>query len=261
MAEAAGSVKPARKKLVRVVMVIAVLAAVWHIAASFLWIAPYSAGARALFPGGQQVLSSYMIPMFGQSWSVFAPEPINGDYILKVRAALPQAGAEEKITDWVDATEVETSMIRHNLFPPRAGIGAGELASDFKGKWDALTADHKIVVNLNYFNGDDWPIRLSEKLQTYSNAEVVAPYLETENTVIKYATQVARAVWGPTVTRVQFQIYRQNVIPFNDRNTPGVQPQPKQLADTGWRGLEVAPGQSDKDFADVFKAAYERLPR
>ena len=260
MAEAVPPARPARKKIVRAVMVVAVLAAVWHIAASFLWIAPYSAGARALFPGGQQVLSSYMIPMFGQSWSVFAPEPINGNYVLKVRAALPKDGAEE-ITDWVDATEVETSVIRHNLFPPRAGIGAGELASEYKGKWDALTADHKVVTALNYFNGNDWPIRLNEKLQSYGTPDVIAPYLDSENTVIKYATQVARAVWGSSVTRVQFQVYRQNVIPFADRNTPGVQPQPMQIADTGWRGLEVAPGQSDKDFADVFKAAYERLPR
>ena len=256
----ADTAKPVRKKIVRATMIFAVLLAAWHIAASFLWIAPYSAGARALFPGGQQVLSAYMIPMFGQSWSVFAPEPINGDYILKVRAVLPN-GNEEVSTDWVDATAVETSMIQYNLFPPRAGIGAGELASDYKAKWDALTPDHQAIVKLNYFNGTDWPIRLNEKLQSYGTPDVIAPYLDAENTVIKYATQVARAVWGNTVTRVQFQIYRQNVIPFSDRNTPGVQPQPMQIADTGWRGLQVAPGQSEKDFADVFKAAYERLPR
>lgn len=260
MAETVVPAKPVRKKIVRAVMVVAVLAALWHIAASFLWIAPYSAGARALFPGGQQVLSSYMIPMFGQSWSVFAPEPINGNYVFKVRAVLAKNG-DETPTDWVDATAVETSMIRHNLFPPRGGIQAGELASDFKGKWDALTADHKVVVNLNYFNGNDWPIRLNEKLQTYGTPNVIAPYLDAENTVIKYSTQVARAVWGDSVTRVQFEIYRQNVIPFEDRNKPGVQPQAMQIANTGWRGLEVAPGQSDQDFADVFKAAYERLPR
>lgn len=260
MAETVVPAKPVRKKIVRATMIVAVRAALWHIVASFLWIAPYSAGARALFPGGQQVLSSYMIPMFGQSWSVFAPEPVNGDYILRVRAVLPQDG-QEVTTDWADATAVETSMIEHNLFPPRAGIGAGELASEFKGKWDALTADHKVVVNLNYFTGTDWPLRLNEKLQSYGTVNVVAPYLEAENTVIKYSTQVARAVWGNSATRVQFEIYRQNVIPFEDRNTPGVAPQPKQIANTGWRGLEVAPGQSDQNFADVFKAAYERLPR
>ncbi len=238
----------------------AVLATIWHVFASFLWIAPYSKSAREIFPGGQDTLSSYMIPMFGQSWSVFAPEPINGDYLLKVRAILPKDG-QEQTTDWVDATAVETSMIRHNLFPPRAGIGAGELASEFKGKWDALTADHKVIVGLSYFTGGDWPVRLNDKLQSYGAPTLIAPYLASENTVIKYATQVARAVWGNSVIRIQFQVSRQNVVPFEDRKTPGVQPPAPQIATTGWRGLQVAPGQSDQDFAEVFKAAYDRLQR
>ncbi|WP_394940618.1 DUF5819 family protein [Psychromicrobium sp. YIM B11713] len=197
-----------------------------------------------------------MIPFFGQSWSVFAPEPINGNFTLKVRAQTRQDG-KDQTTDWVDATAVEVSLIKHNLFPPRAGIQAMELASEFKSNWDALSADHKVVVGLGYYVGTDWPIRLNKKLQSYGNPQAVAAYLESENTVIKYSTQVAKAIWGDSVVRVQFQIYRQNVVPFKDRKTPS--PQPLQIANVGWRGLEIAPGQSDQDFADVFRKQYEKM--
>src|SRR5699024_6735921 len=128
----------------------------------FLWIAPYSP-LREVIPGN--MLQNYMIPMFGQSWSVFAPEPINGDYRFEVRAIL-QDGDDLVETEWINATEVELSMIRYNLFPPRAGIGASEVSSQMKGAIDKLTDDHKVVAALNYFE-DDWDVRLEKKLKEY----------------------------------------------------------------------------------------------
>lgn len=56
----------------RVLMVVAMLLTAFHLLASFLWIAP-SSTARQVIPGN--LLSEYMIPLWGQSWSVFAPEP------------------------------------------------------------------------------------------------------------------------------------------------------------------------------------------
>ncbi|WP_285727938.1 DUF5819 family protein [Psychromicrobium xiongbiense] len=261
MAEPTSTSTPVKRKpYVRVVMVLAVLLTAWHVAASFLWIAPYSDGARSAFPGGQPTLTAYMIPLFGQSWSVFAPEPINGNFTLKVRSSSTVNG-QEQVTDWVDATAVELSMIQHNLFPPRAGIQAAELASEFKGAWDNLTADHKVIVGLNYTNGTDWSARLNDKLLSYGNPDVVNAYLIQETRVDRYATQVAKAIWGDKIERVQFQIYRQNITPFAQRNDPTVKPQPLQLANTGWRGLDAAPGQSSLDFAATFRAHYEKTQR
>src|SRR5690625_8051402 len=53
----------------RTVTLAAVLFTAFHVFATFLWIAPSSA-LRDVVPGN--ALESYMIPMFGQSWSVFA---------------------------------------------------------------------------------------------------------------------------------------------------------------------------------------------
>src|SRR5690625_2115613 len=67
----------------RTVTLVAVLFTAFHVFATFLCIAP-SSPLRDVVPGN--ALQSYMIPMFGQSWSVFAPEPINGDYRLQIRS-------------------------------------------------------------------------------------------------------------------------------------------------------------------------------
>jgi hypothetical protein len=251
-----------RAPVVRGAFVFVAILLLWHLLASFLWIAPYSATARSVVPGN--LLSQYMLPFFGQSWSVFAPEPINGDYTLKVRATV-RDDEGERTTKWVDATQVELSMVQYNLFPPRAGIQSSEVASTFKDTWDALSADHRVIVGLNYYKGEDWVERLDEKLRSYgeegtegSGVDVVAPYLAAERMTLAYATQVAEAMWGDAVDTVQFEVYRQNIVPFEDRHNPDAERPPKQIAEVGWRAPIVLPGQSTSAFSDVFRSAYER---
>lgn len=241
--------------MVRGAMTAAVLFVAWHVLASFLWIAPYSP-LREIVPS--KTLSNYMIPMFGQSWSVFAPEPINGDYRIQVRAVIDESG-EEEATEWVDATAVELSMIQYNLFPPRAGIGSNEVASQLKGAFDKLTADQKVIAGLNYF-AEDWDARLETKMKSYGETELVDAFVAKEQQTLAYATQVAYAMWGPkNVERVQYHVTRQNVIPFAQRHDPKAERPPIQNVDTGWRGVIVREGQNSKAFADVFQRQYEKL--
>ena len=96
--------KKTHPALKRTIMVIAMALTGFHLFATFLWIAPSSA-LREVIPG--DLLSKYMIPMWGQSWSVFAPEPINGDYYFDVRAVVSTPDGGEETTDWVRATDVE----------------------------------------------------------------------------------------------------------------------------------------------------------
>ncbi|MGO2095821.1 MAG: DUF5819 family protein [Candidatus Microbacterium stercoravium] len=228
----------------------AALVTAWHVFASFLWIAPWAPIREVV---GQDVLSSYMIPMFGQSWSVFAPEPVNGDYRFEVRAIVD---GEE--TEWVSASDVELSMIRYNLFTPRAGIVGMDVSSQFKGAWGDLTDEQKDVAELNYFKAD-WEARMAEAMKEYDDTTDVASYIEQEHRATAYATQVALAIWGDDVERVQFSATRQNVIPFNDRHDPDAERPGIQYSPTGWRGLVINEGQSQEAFTDVFRAQHERM--
>src|SRR5699024_11883296 len=108
----------------RTVTLSSVLFTAFHVFATFLCIAPYAA-LREVVP--VNALQNYMIPMFVQIWSVFAPEPINGDYRLQIRAVVTTDG-EAHETEWVDATAAELTMHMHNLFPPRAAMTSNDVA-------------------------------------------------------------------------------------------------------------------------------------
>lgn len=239
--------------LKRVVILLLVFFTAWHIFASFLWIAPYS-GLRQAVPG--KMLESYMIPMFGQSWSVFAPNPINGDYRIQVRAVVVEDGTEIE-TEWVDATEAEVTMLTHNLFPPRAAATSIQVASNFKSAYDELNDEQQDVVALGYYEGDDWRDRMKTALLAHGNENAVMHYMERSRITGAYATQVAYAMWGESVKQVQYIVSRQNVIPFDERNNPDAERPAVQSAPTGWRGTIVEPGQSQERFAEIFLAGVE----
>ncbi|WGP08073.1 DUF5819 family protein (plasmid) [Bacillus subtilis] len=245
--------KAAGRRVKRVLMVVAMLVTAFHLFASFLWIAP-SSTMRQVMPGN--LLSEYMIPLWGQSWSVFAPEPINGDYYFDVRAVVKTAAGDEEVTDWVRATDIELDHATYKLFPPRsAGLGIG-VASDIKGSWEDLPNDQKAIVKLDYFKGDDSVDRLARKLKEYDDPDrAVDEYLKSEQLATAYATQVAKAIWGEDVQRVQYQAARQNVVPFAERNNPKAERPKIQPVPVGWRALVTEPHQSDKKFAEYFCAS------
>lgn len=244
------------KPLVRITLVLASLFTAWHVFASFLWISPPSE-LRTVVPG--QMLSSYMLPWYGQSWSVFAPEPINGDYKFEVRAIVEDGvdddGATTYVaTDWVDATDAELSMSKYNLFPPRAATLSTQQASKHLNLWKKLTPEQKEIVKLGYYEGDAWLARMRAALtEVGDQPQTVTDYIVQERYSAAYATQVAFAVWGEEgTTQVQFRVSRQNVVPFEKRNDPAAERPAPEMADLGWRGLIVMPGQSAENFAHVF---------
>ena len=260
---------PKPKIWVRLVALIAVILAAWHIFASFLWIAPYSENAREVVPG--DLLTSYMIPFFGQSWSVFAPEPINGDYHFNVRAVIVGADGEERETGWVSATDVELSMIQYNLVPPRAGIQSSEVASGYKDAFDRMEEVDRAIIGGD-FAVDEWEIGLRAALEQQDDEQVsaLAPdvrearideLLAEEHRSTAYATQVAKAIWGDGVRQVQYRVSRQNIVPFAQRHDPGAQRPEPMVVLPGWRGPVVEPGQDEDNFADVFRGQFERITR
>lgn len=249
--------RPRPKWWVRLIGFGACLLTLWHVFASFLWIAP-SSDLRQI--PTQEALTAYMIPMFGQSWSVFAPEPINGDYHFNVRAVIEVDG-EEVETGWVSATDVELSMIEYNLFPPRAGIQSSEVASGQMNAYNKLNADQQAVVALDFDGGDGeaWMERSFEELGGAGAA--TEAYLAEEHLATAYATQVAYAIWGDDVVKVQYRVSRQNVVPYADRNDQNATRPEPTFSTTGWRLPIEEEGQSRENFADVFRAQFERNQR
>ncbi|WP_307295042.1 DUF5819 family protein [Microbacterium natoriense] len=224
---------------------------VWHLFASFLWISPPTP-LRQIVPGN--MLSAYMLPWFGQSWSVFAPEPINGAYTFAVRAKVLNEVGEVEETDWVTPTDVEYGLAHHNLFPPRAANLGYHASSGVKDRWSRLTAEQQEITSLNYFEGDAWLGRLRDDLlaQSADNEDAVIDYIVAEQVAAGYATQVAVAVWGDEVVQVQFKATRQNIVPFAQRNDEDAKRPAPQIASTGWRGLLIRDQQDSAPFDEIF---------
>lgn len=248
-----------RRPVVRVVLVLVSLIAAWHIFAQLLWIAPYSAAMRSLVPGN--FLTSWQIPFFGQSWSVFAPDPINGNYHFYVRAVENVDGKQQN-SEWIDAAEDELKLSRHNLLPPRAAGLANEQASKYRDAYSKLNEKQQEVVQANYYTGADWKSRFETALYKASGDDATAranagSFITQHAYTSAYATQVAKTMWGEDVTTIRFAISRQNAVPFDQRNNPDAKPEPEQWSPTGWRGTFIMPGQSHKDFADTFKKLAE----
>lgn len=239
----------------RVIVILCVILTGWHVFATFLWIAPANA-LREIVPG--KALSNYMLPIFGQSWSVFAPEPINGNITIKVRAAV---GDKEKptTTEWVDASATELDLAHHNLFPPRAAILGVQQATEYKSAFDKLAKEQQKTVANGYFLGDDWLKRLESDLMASgkndakgANIKATRAFIDQEERTSAYATQVALAVWGTDTHSVQFEVSRQNITPFKDRHNENAAPQPIRVVESGWRGLHTFPGQNTAHFAKIF---------
>lgn len=241
---------------VKIVSLLAVFLTLWHVFASFLWIFPPSP-LRQLVPA--KALTAYMIPFFGQSWSVFAPEPINGDYHFNVRAVIDVDG-EEKETGWVSANTAEMSIVQNHLFPPRAGVQAEELASMQRQAFLKLEEPQRTIL-AGDFDKKNWETGMREALLAdQKNTTLVDGYLDREHMATAYATQVAKAMWADEgeIVKVQYRVSRQNVVPFADRNNPNVERPEPFIVSTGWRGLIVNPDQDEEVFADVFRPLFER---
>lgn len=248
----------ARRAAPRVALLLAAVLTSWHLFASFLWISPPTP-LRELVPG--DLLQQYMLPWYGQSWSVFAPAPLNGDYRFLIRAEV-RDGSRVRTTEWVDAVQVEWTLAHHNMFAPKAATLANRQAEQFRSAWLDLNERQRGVVAQGYYEGANWTEREAESLRAAGGDDAASErYLTAERHATAYATQVARAVWGDDVTYVQFEISRQDVVPFAKRNDSDAARPDRAVFATGWRGSLTLPGQDEEAFRDVFLPAYENYKR
>lgn len=227
-----------------------------HFFATVVWVAPPSA-LKELFPNDS--LQKYMYPLFNQAWSVFAPTPVNADYYFDVRAVRITSDGEDETTEWVRASNVEYSRLKHNLFPPRSTLLSDRITSDMRVSWKSLNSEQKTVVNGNYYLEDNPRQRLEKQLSNYGSEKAGQTFMKVDEVATSYATQVALAVWGDGVQRVQYRTSQQRVKLYDDRNDSGAKRPEIQYYKTGWRALLTQENQSQEKFERGFCSAPLRV--
>lgn len=223
-----------------------------HFVVTFLFNAP----SNPIKEAAATQISGYMRPFFQQNWSLFAPNPINSEDTLEVRAQVVDAGTgEERVTDWVNATEHEWTLVHHSIAPSRASRLSSNLHRRLHDAWDDLSSDQQEIVARDFDAMPDWS-PLADALieaQGGTTSSVVANVVRGDRVATGYATQVARALWGPDVSAVQFRLRRTPVPRWDERFDPVADEPDSIVREFGWRPVLTNDGQSDEAFADTFE--------
>lgn len=229
-----------------------------HFAMTFLWNAPSNPIKESV--SGQ--VSGYMRPFFQQNWSLFAPNPVNAEDELMVRAQIrhPQTG-EISTTGWEEPTRLEWTLVTHDPAPSRASRLTSNLHRRVNTAWNALTDEQQQIVARDYPEMADWR-PLADDLIAAQSGETstrVANIVRADRVATGYATQFAKAVWGAggDVVAVQFQLVRTPVPRWDVRFDPVPENPQQTIREFGWRPALVDPNQDESVFADVVDGLVE----
>lgn len=187
----------------------------WHFLATYTWNAAPNAVRAAI---GQETLQAWMIPMFGQSWAVFAPNPGSVNQSLEVRAVVD--GGER--TEWYSLTDRSARKdVQGHPIPSRMYLNDFILANRY---YDAALEIPVEVRDLagKELAGDAWWNELESTMLDASGVEVddrISEFVLYERAVLGLVTEAAVALWGEDVSMVQVRVVKTPVVPFSQRGT------------------------------------------
>lgn len=238
-------VPTAAKALAAVLLVVLVV----HFGITFLWNSQPNPATDVV---GDQV-DDYIEPLFEQHWRLFAPNPVNAENELLVRADVrnPETG-EFETTPWTSATQREWSLVEGNPFPSRASRLTTNLHRRLEVAWEALDDDQRQVVTVDFFAmDDDWSELVNAlKDEQDATATAIETYIRAERVATAYATQFAKAAWGKDVTSVQVRLRSTPVPRWKDRfGEPD--PDAAVVTEFGWRPVVVTDEQDEKAFGEA----------
>ncbi|MFF9690648.1 DUF5819 family protein [Streptomyces sp. NPDC014623] len=116
-----------------------------HIAMIFLHVAP----SNTLTKQHGEVVEDWVFPEFEQNWKLFAPNPLQQNISVHVRAEVADNGADgSSVTRWFNLSRDDGERIRGNLLPSH--IDQNEL----RRAWDFYTGSHDSENRPNGLRGE-----------------------------------------------------------------------------------------------------------
>ncbi|GGT20861.1 DUF5819 family protein [Streptomyces purpureus] len=127
--------------------VVAVLAC-FHVSMVFLHVAP----SNTLTKQNGEAIDGWVYPEFEQNWKLFAPNPLQQNISVQVRAEVVGAGGTRRTTDWIDLSAEDGAAIRGSLLPSHTE------QNELRRGWDFYVNSHNDKNEPNGLRG-----RLSER--------------------------------------------------------------------------------------------------
>ncbi|WP_405664445.1 DUF5819 family protein [Streptomyces sp. NBC_01166] len=104
-----------------------------HIAMIFLHVAP----SNTLTKQHGEVVDDWVYPEFEQNWKLFAPNPLQQNISVHVRAEVADDGADgSKVTRWMDLSREDGEAIRGNPLPSHVD------QNELRRAWDFYSGSH-----------------------------------------------------------------------------------------------------------------------
>ncbi|MFF5723306.1 DUF5819 family protein [[Kitasatospora] papulosa] len=104
-----------------------------HIAMIFLHVAP----SNTLTKQHGEVVDDWVYPEFEQNWKLFAPNPLQQNVSVHVRAELANEGADSNsVTRWIDLSREDGEAIRGNFLPSHVD------QNELRRAWDFYAGSH-----------------------------------------------------------------------------------------------------------------------
>ncbi|GAA2826214.1 DUF5819 family protein [Leucobacter komagatae] len=244
-----------RKKLpksARVVAIGAVALLAVHMFFTAVYNTPYSDLKYQVLPGA--TADQYVRPYLVQDYKIFAPDPVDTDRQLWVRAWVELEDGERVRSEWVNASAVELAEpYRRTLRKQLSVVGAERLMTSYRG----LSEAQQRVAAENHLAGEElYGLRDALVAADDSNSAEVRSFIRATNYTASYATQVAHAMWGDKgeVKAVQVRAVYDPVVRWTDRHDPEAKRPPSKYTDMGWVPAMEWPGQDREAFARSFQA-------
>ena len=241
------SVNSTRSDWVRAAAVTLALVLSFHFAATALWVSP----AAPLYDALASVLNPYMKPFFQQGWSLFAPNPYQGDHTFLFRARwIDRSTGQVRTSEWVNVTKREWNGVLHNVLHPRSDMLTEGLYDTLADDQDNLIGNQPSICQRDYSRAGWGRLLADLSAQQGADPDWLESYVRHEQVAAAFATQYAYARWGPGVQAVQIRLIDQLLPDFVDRADKDAQPEPEYIY-YGWRPTVVFDGQSQKYFAEA----------
>lgn len=113
-------------------LALVVLLTCTHVAMVFLHVAPSNTVTKQY----GKAVDAWIYPEFEQNWKLFAPNPLQQNVAVQVKAEVRTAQGERKVTDWIDLTAQDREAIRGNLLPSHVQ------QNELRRAWDLYVNSH-----------------------------------------------------------------------------------------------------------------------
>ncbi|WP_203187762.1 DUF5819 family protein [Streptomyces pratensis] len=116
-----------------------------HVAMIFLHVAP----SNTLTKQHGEVVDDWVFPEFEQNWKLFAPNPLQQNISVHVRAELADNGADgSRITRWMNLSRDDGESIRGSLLPSHVD------QNELRRAWDFYSGSHDSESRPNGLRGE-----------------------------------------------------------------------------------------------------------